>query len=177
MKRNSWLQWSIFLLIISACNQPAIEKQDIEADRVQIQTMLDQFNEAAENADFKRYFDFFTEDAVFLGTDATEHWNKKNFMTWAKPHFDKKNTWSFKAVDRYIYFDKNINGIAWFDELLDTRMKICRGSGVVVKQGKQWKIHQYVLSMTFPNRVLDTVIKLKSPVEDLIIDSLYQRKQ
>lgn len=176
MKKNSWFQLSILLLIISACNQPATEK-DTEADRAQINTMLDQFNEAAETADFNRYFGFFTEDAVFLGTDAVEHWDKKSFMAWAKPNFDKKNTWSFKSMDRYIYFDKKINGIAWFDELLDTRMKICRGSGVVVKQDNQWKIHQYVLSMTFPNGQLDTVIKLKSPVEDHIIDSLYQRKQ
>jgi hypothetical protein len=30
---------------------------------------------------------------------------------------------------------------AWFDELLDTQMKICRGSGILVKENKQWKIN------------------------------------
>jgi hypothetical protein len=40
---------------------------------------------------------------------------------------------------------------AWFDELLNTQMKICRGSGVLVKIGQEWKIKQYVLSMTIPN--------------------------
>jgi hypothetical protein len=36
---------------------------------------------------------------------------------------------------------------AWFDELLNTQMKICRGSGVLVKKiGQEWKIKQYVLS-------------------------------
>jgi hypothetical protein len=37
---------------------------------------------------------------------------------------------------------------AWFDELLNTQMKICRGSGVLVKIDGKWKIKHYVLSMT-----------------------------
>jgi hypothetical protein len=33
--------------------------------------------------------------------------------------------------------------------LLNTQMKICRGSGVLVKIDGEWKIKHYVLSMTF----------------------------
>jgi hypothetical protein len=51
---------------------------------------------------------------------------------------------------------------AWFDELLNTQMKICRGSGVLVKIGQEWKIKQYVLSMTIPNDNSNKVIELKS---------------
>ena len=50
--------------------------------------------------------------------------------------------------------------MAWFDELLDTHMKICRGSGVLVDQGNgQWKIKHYVLSMTVPNENVDEIVK------------------
>ena len=59
-------------------------------------------------------------------------------MIWAKPYFDKKTTWNFTALERHIYFDKT-GRTAWFDELLNTQMKICRGSGVLVKIGKEWK--------------------------------------
>jgi hypothetical protein len=48
-------------------------------------------------------------------------------------------------------------------------MKICRGSGVVVKTNNEWKIQQYVLSATIPNGILDTVVSMKASVEDLII--------
>ena len=161
----------LLLLLAFSCNTVSdkMPKQTTEADREQINTTLDQFNEAAANADFGKYFDLFAEEGVFIGTDATENWDKKNFMSWAKPHFDKKKTWHFKSMDRHIYFYQADGKLAWFDELLNTQMKICRGSGVLIKQGDKWKIQQYVLSMTIPNEYTDTVIKIKAPIEDILI--------
>ena len=162
----------ILLLVTSGCVSSG-DSQKRETDREQINVLLDQFNEAAANADFQKYFDFFTEDAVFIGTDATENWNKKEFMTWAKPHFDNKKTWHFKSINRHLYFydsDGYREGnLAWFDELLDTQMKICRGSGVLIKHGEQWKIQQYVLSMTIPNSLMDSVMKIKSSTEEKLL--------
>jgi ketosteroid isomerase-like protein len=178
MKKHFFKHAFIFIAFVTmtSCTEPPanIQNQSTATDREQIIATLDQFNEAAANADFDRYFDFFTDDAVFIGTDATENWNKKNFMTWAKPHFDKKKTWNFKSIDRHVYFGNN-NDVAWFDELLSTRMKICRGSGVLIKKGNHWKIQQYVLSMTIPNSETDTVIKLKATVEDELIRKLSQQ--
>jgi hypothetical protein len=45
-------------------------------------------------------------------------------------------------------------------------MKICRGSGVLVKVGNDWKIKHYVLSMTVPNENVTEVVKIKTPIED-----------
>lgn len=137
----------------------------------QIAAMLDSFNVAAARAEYTRYFDFYTQDATFNGTDATENWDKAAFKVWAKPFFDKKTTWNFTALSRNIYFGKYAD-MAWFEELLNTQMKICRGSGVVVKVGNEWKVQQYVLSTTIPNSVLDTVIKIKTPEEDSLIRKL-----
>ena len=58
---------------------------------------------------------------------------------------------------------------AWFDELLNTQMKICRGSGVLVRINNDWKIKHYVLSMTIPNDNSNEVISIKSAIEDKII--------
>jgi hypothetical protein len=55
-------------------------------------------------------------------------------------------------------------------------MKICRGSGVVVKQGDTWKVQQYVLSMTVPNSEVDPVVAIKAPEEDSIILALSGKK-
>ena len=78
-------------------------------------------------------------------------------------------------MERHIYFDET-GKTAWFDELLNTQMKICRGSGVLVKIGKEWKIKQYILSMTVPNDNSKEVIKIKASLEDAIIKKL-QSKQ
>jgi len=144
---------------------------DSAKEKTQISSMLDSFNRAAAKADFNAYFNFYTEDAIFTGTDATERWNKKEFMAWAKPIFDKGSAWDFTAMERHIYFYKT-GTLAWFDELLNTQMKICRGSGVLVKQGDEWKVQQYILSTMVPNDQLDQVIKIKAAVEDSIIKVL-----
>ena len=51
-------------------------------------------------------------------------------------------------------------------------MKICRGSGVLVKQGNHWKVQQYILSTTVPNPILDEVIKMKTATEDSLINKI-----
>jgi len=150
------------------------ELADTATSQKQIASLLDSFNQAAARADFDQYFNYFTENATFIGTDATEYWDKKAFMAWAKPYFDKKTTWKFKSLERHIYVGKN-GDIAWFDELLNTQMKICRGSGVVIKQNNEWKVQQYVLSVTVPNNDIDAITKMKAPIEDSIIDRLSGR--
>jgi len=155
----------------SSTKQTTIAATDVADSKKQIASMLDSFNVAAANADYARYFNFYTEDATFNGTDATENWDKAAYMVWAKPFFDKKTTWNFTALKRNIYFGKNAD-VAWFEELLNTQMKICRGSGVVIKVGNDWKVQQYVLSTTIPNSQLDKVIIIKTPEEDSLINKL-----
>lgn len=161
----------------AACNSSADKPAatDKAGEEKQINAMLDSFNRAAAKADYKAYFDYYTEDAIFTGTDATERWDKKAFMAWAKPIFDKGRAWDFTSMERHVYFDQTGN-LAWFDELLRTQMKICRGSGVVVKEGDAWKVKQYILSTTVPNDKLDSVILMKAHQEDSIINSLPGKK-
>jgi len=166
-------------LIIVSCQSPTQPETDavqsVAADRAAdeqaVAAVLDTLNARAARADYPGYFSLFTADATFLGTDATEHWDKSAFMTWSLPYFEKKKTWHFTTVDRHVYFGKT-PGMAWFDELLDTQMKICRGSGVLVKDDAGWKIAQYVLSMTFPNEVVGQAVELKTPAEDSILNAL-----
>ncbi|OAQ39941.1 hypothetical protein A5893_09145 [Pedobacter psychrophilus] len=155
-----------------SCNQKVSNKYqskfDSDLEKKHINSTLDSFNNAAAKADFKTYFNFYTEDAIFTGTDATERWDKKDFMAYAKPFFDKGRAWNFTSIERHIYFDKT-GSLAWFDELLNTQMKICRGSGVLIKQGNNWKVQQYILSATIPNPIMDDVVKMKSGIEDSLM--------
>ena len=140
-------------------------------EKTSINLLLDNWHKAAAEAKFDIYFGYLSDESIFIGTDATENWNKKQFMDFAKPYFDKGKAWNFTAIERNIYFDKS-GKLAWFDELLNTQMKICRGSGVIVKEGKEWKIKHYVLSMTIPNDNINEVIKTKSALEDPLIEKL-----
>jgi hypothetical protein len=157
----------IVLLIFSLSSAVFAQDKSVK----EINTLLDSWHKAAAEAKFESYFDALTEEAIFIGTDATENWDKKAFQTFAKPYFDKGKAWNFKSLERQVYFDKD-KKIAWFDELLDTQMKICRGSGVVVKVRNEWKIQHYVLSMTIPNENSDAVVKIKAPIEDGLISKL-----
>lgn len=168
------LSFILFALLCSCINNSKETTVLKTADPKHIVAVLDSFHAAAARADFNAYFNYFSDDAVFIGTDATELWNKKEFMKWAKPHFDKGNGWSMKAIKRNIYFN-NDGSLAWFDELLDTQMKICRGSGVVVKENEKWKVKHYVLSMTVPNADADSVIKIKTSAEDSLINELLKK--
>lgn len=136
-----------------------------------VNQLLTDWHEAAAKADHDGYFGKIADDGHYIGTDATENWDKKTFDVFAKPYFKMGKAWDFKAVERNIYFSKD-GKVAWFDELLDTWMKGCRGSGVLEKQGKEWKIKHYVLSMTIPNEVTDKVLPLKAKYEDALIQKL-----
>jgi len=136
--------------------------------------VVDTWHLAAANADFDTYFNILAEDAVFVGTDAAEVWNKHEFMTFSKPYFDKGKAWSFTSKQRNVYVDAS-GEIAWFDELLDTWMQLCRGSGVLKKVDGVWKISHYVLSVTIPNDEIQKVITVKKESDSLFLKSLIKK--
>lgn len=139
-------------------------------DRMEeVNILLNNWHKDAAEANFDDYFSVMDEQSIYIGTDATENWNKTDFIIFAKPYFDNGKAWTFTTLERNVYFDAT-GKIAWFDELLDTQMKICRGSGVLIKVGKEWKIKHYVLSMTIPNENTNAVIKLKEIIENSIIE-------
>lgn len=155
----------ILLLAMTCFAQPKT------ATTVHIDAVLNQWHKAASESNFTDYFKLMTPNAVFIGTDATENWTKTAFMRYAKPYFDQKKGWHFTALQRNIYLSKDAH-TAWFDELLSTQMKICRGSGVLIKIKNKWMIQHYVLSMTIPNSTTDEVVKAKEVEENALIDKL-----
>lgn len=158
----------VFLLLFSSLYAQQSEK-------IAIENVLDAWHKAAADADFNAYFGLMADESVFVGTDAGEHWDKKDFMTFSKPYFDKGKAWDFKAVERHIFIDKS-GGIAWFDELLDTWMQLCRGSGILIREGGEWKIAHYVLSMTVPNENVDGAIALKKEKDSILMKSLQSER-
>ena len=128
--------------------------------KTEINHVLNAWHEAAAQANEKRYFGFFTPDAVFLGTDAHERWTKDEFRKYAHPYFARGKAWNFKPRNRHVSLGRD-GRVAWFDERLDTpNLGPARGSGVLVRHGPDWKIAQYNLSVPIPNAIMPKVKKM-----------------
>jgi len=147
---------AILIALLPACSHEppphTAAPIDSAANRHAIGRMLDDWHQAASQADAKRYFAHFADDAVFLGTDASERWTLDEFRAFAMPHFNKKKAWSFRARRR----DVTLAGkrLAWFDEdLITPNLGPARGSGVVRRGDSPtgWRIAQYNLTITLPN--------------------------
>ncbi len=140
-----------------------------------IDTMLVSWHKAAADADFDAYFGLMTNDAVFIGTDATENWQISEFKSFSKPYFDKGKAWSFTTLERNIYLDTN-EDTAWFDEHLKTQMGICRGSGVVKKENGVWKVQHYVLSIAIPNEQVTKVTEMKEEWDRIHMEKMNKQQ-
>ena len=149
----------LFSLLV-ACGATPVHTTHAESDdRAAITAVLDDFHDAAAHSDEARYFAHFTDDGVFLGTDATERWDVTAFRAYAHPHFEAGRGWVMQATHRDIVVRGDV---AWFDEALDTEnMGLCRGSGVLLRVGETntWKIAQYNLSIPIPNALTDDVVE------------------
>lgn len=135
---------SLFRILIVACFAAAATKADDKAD---VSAVLDDLHSAAAAADWPRYFALYTDDAIFLGTDVTERWDKPTFQGYAS----RSNGWTYTLRERNI--DLTPDGDhAWFDEVLDNaKYGTSRGTGVVIRTPSGWKIAQYHLVFPIPN--------------------------
>ena len=115
--------------------------------------VLDAFHAAAAHSDFKGYFDLFTPDGVFIGTDAGERWTVPAFKAYAKAPFAAGKGWVYVPRTRHVAIAQiPCRCVAWFDELLDSKgYGTSRGTGVLVKGAHGWKIAQYALTFPIPN--------------------------
>ena len=116
-----------------------------------IGAVIDDWHDAAASSDEARYFGHLDDDSVFLGTDATERWDKAAFRAYAHPHFEKHEAWHFRSIRRVVALDAG-GLLAHFDEDLWTeKLGPARGSGVVALRRGAWLILQYNLTLTIPN--------------------------
>lgn len=134
-----------------------------KVDSGQLNKIVDNWHLSASNANYEEYFGAVTEEFVFLGTAPGERWTKTEFEAFCKPYFEAGKAWDFKASNRTWMFSKD-KKTAWFDEDLDTWMRGCRGSGVLVKTKGEWKIAYYNLTVLIENEKIQEFIQLRDSV-------------
>lgn len=127
-----------------------------ESERAPVDAVLDGWHAAAAASDLERYLGLMTEDAIFLGTDATERWDRSQLRAYAEAPFAAGRGWRMRSIRR----DVIVRGdVAYFDEDLETvNLGPARGSGVVVRERDgRWRIAHYNLALTVPNDRFDEV--------------------
>jgi len=135
--------------VVSLALLPSMSLADNQ--RAAIDALIDGLHQDAHEGNFQTYFDRYTPDAVFLGTDKSERWTIDQFKVYAEPAFEDGHGWTYSVKVR------NWEGegtTRWFAEvLLNEKLGHCRGTGVVELVDGEWKIAHYALTMLVPNDI------------------------
>ena len=132
----------LLALLILSQNFWAEDKLDV---------LLNGLHQDAHEGKYETYFERYTSDAVFLGTDKTERWTIQEFKEYAKPAFADGHGWTYEVVER----NWEGSGVTrWFDEILfNEKYGHCRGTGVVELINGEWRIAHYSLTLLIPNDI------------------------
>lgn len=154
----------VMLGMLSGCATQRGSWVEID-ERGKVAGMIDAWHNAAARGDFQDYFSRMTQDAVFLGTDASERWGREDFEAFARPYFDGREAWTYHPRDRHLMFTDD-GRTGWFDEMLDhAKYGELRGTGVVRRDGRgDWRIAHYSLTFTVPNDAAPAVVEIIRPM-------------
>lgn len=151
----------LLIMIVLLGTTKNIAAQELTPDQKIINNKLDDFHDAAKNADKKRYLDHFTKDAVYIGTDEWERWPLiPDFTDYVNQRF-ANGGWSYHSTNRNIYVSDSGN-FAWFDEVMvsNNSGNRFRASGVLRKEYGVWKFTQYIQSFMIYNEIWNEVNEL-----------------
>lgn len=149
-------------VVTDAPDEPAPSDQ-----HAAIGAVIDDWHDAAAQADEARYLGHFSEDAVFMGTDATERWTLAEFGEYVRKYFPdriengqtKQGGWTYLPHDRFITLAAD-GQVAWFDEQLTNEgYGELRGTGVLRLEDERWRLAHYSMTFTVPNGIGKTVVR------------------
>jgi ketosteroid isomerase-like protein len=126
-----------------------------------VHALLDELHRAAASGDSLRYLALFADNAVFMGTAPDEYFNIEQFSAYVNSRFEGGQGWSYLPSNRNIRLAEDGN-TAWFEEVVTSEANGIdfRGTGIVIREGKQWRVAQYNFSLPFSNEVWPDVIRL-----------------
>ena len=128
------------------------------SEHAHIEAVLDAFHAAAAAADEERYFATLAPDAVFLGTAPGERWAGQSFRDFVHSYFSRGKGWSYAPSARSVDIASD-SLIAWFDETVENEhFGACRGTGALRRDGDQWRIVQYNLTIPVPDELAPELV-------------------
>ncbi len=162
---------------LGACHatRPATSK-GVGEPAVEVAAVLDRFHVAASRADFDAYFACFHDDAIFLGTDASERWTVAQFKDYARPYFAKGRGWTYVPRERHTTPIVGHEGLVFFDEVLENeKYGTCRGSGVLRRDDRgEWRLLQYNLAFAIPNEAAEEATAIGKRAAIRVPDAVFE---
>jgi len=77
MKKTPLLIWAVVIIMTSCQPKPATVAVDPEAVKAELATFMDEYNAAYMALDINKITALCDDNTMFLGTDPSEFWNKK----------------------------------------------------------------------------------------------------
>ncbi|MHC5065104.1 MAG: nuclear transport factor 2 family protein [Planctomycetota bacterium] len=127
----------------------------------QVMAILTRFHQAGVDAKLEDFLGYLHPQAIFFGTDPKERFSVEGLEAFLAPHFAEGQGWSSMPVEQNVYLAEG-RQLAWFDQRLRSdRFGEMRGSGVLIKDGEDWKIVQYAISLPIPNDLVPLLLELR----------------
>jgi ketosteroid isomerase-like protein len=127
-------------------------------ERESLDAVLDEFHAAAAAADEATYRATLTDDMVFLGTAPGERWVGAEWRDFVHSYFSRGKGWAYEPSKRSVVVAPD-GRTAWFDETVSNEhYGACRGSGVLRREGDEWRIAQYNLTIPVPDELAPELI-------------------
>jgi len=131
-----------------------------QALRREAHRVVDDWHAAAAVGDAARYLGHMADDAVFLGTDASERWDLAGFRAYVERYMQPGKGWVYVPSERVIVVPED-SDLAWFDERLTSAgYGELRGTGVLRRDAETWRLVHYSMTFTVPNAVAREVVAL-----------------
>ena len=141
MKKTLFLIWAV--VTMTSCQQkPVTVAVDPEAVKAELATFMDEYNMAYKAMDINKMTAFCTDNALFLGTDPSEFWNKQQITDYFMAQgTDSTMKIEFKVDRREIMVAADGNSAIvveqFFIPLISTKIQV-RCIDKVVKVNDKW---------------------------------------
>ena len=90
----------------------SLSAKDRGVEKGHVAQGLDAFHLAASQADASAYLGWLAPNAIFVGTDATEHWDRKAFADYVNRYFGKGKGWKMSVEWRRVILWLFLGGLA-----------------------------------------------------------------
>jgi len=156
------LTFSNFLLLLMlffGINCISLTYTDIDNPKTEMDEVIDRWHRAAATGDSAAFFGLMTTDAIYLGTDEKERWDRTSMAKDLGKYFNGKKAWKFIPYNR-IFMTLEDKKTMLFDECLNTWMGPCKATGKLSKVKGKWLISYYNLSVAVSNDVVKQYLTL-----------------
>ena len=155
------------MMIMSACQpKPKTVTVDTAAVKTAIAAFMDEFNAAFKGDDASKVTGLLTEDALTLGTDPSEFWDKKQISdAWTQAMADTTMVFDYTVNKREIRLAADGNSAVVVEQfimpMLSQKIPI-RNVYHIVKVGDKWMIDFMSFSFIPQN---EDIVKLNKALE------------